>query len=249
MRRTWVISAVCCLVFGVAPLRGDDKDLRAVIDKAIKARGGAEALAKLPASTWKAKGKAHVLGQEIDFTGEWAIQPPGQSRVIFEFEFAGQKIQRIQVVNGDKGWVKLNESLEEMDKEALTEAKEAAHVGQVINLLVLADKAYQLSSLGEAKVNGRNAIGIKVAHKSHRDVNVYFDKENGLLVKTATRIKDVQSGMEFNQETVHDDYKEVQGVKQPMKVTIKRDNAPFVEAANSDFKLHEKLADNLFNKP
>src|SRR5262249_47048090 len=83
----------------VATRADEQADLKVLLDKAIKARGGEEKLAKYKAATWKAKGKFHGLGQPFDFGGEWATQP-GMSRSVFEFELGGMKFKRIAVVNG-----------------------------------------------------------------------------------------------------------------------------------------------------
>ena len=51
---------------------GDDKGLRAIIDKAIEAQGGEAVLAKFPAATVKGTGKFYGLGEPIDFSMELA---------------------------------------------------------------------------------------------------------------------------------------------------------------------------------
>jgi hypothetical protein len=56
-------------------------------------------------------------------------------------------------------------------------------------------------------------------------------------------------GAEVSQETFFDDYKEVDGVQQPMKLLIKRDSKDYLDAEISEVKLHEKLDDKTFDKP
>src|SRR5215468_4160901 len=51
---------------------GDDKDLRAIIDKAIAAQGGEASLAKFPASTMKGTGKYYGMDEPIDYNLEIA---------------------------------------------------------------------------------------------------------------------------------------------------------------------------------
>ena len=250
MRKMLLTSLVFALLLGAAgSVRADDKDLQALIDKGIQTRGGADKLARFKAATWKGKGKFYGLGEGLDYTGEWAVFPPSKTRNMIELEFGGQKIQRTAVVNGDKGWIKLNDMLQEMDKDALAEARDQTYIATVVALLPLKDKAYQLSPLGEAKVGDRPAVGIKVTHKDRPDVNLYLDKENGLVLKSEARIKDAMTGQEFNQEMLYGDYKEVDGIKHAMKVTIKRDGKLFVEAEWSDFKQHDSLDDSMFGKP
>ena len=98
-------------------------------------------------------------------------------------------------------------------------------------------------------VEKRAALGVKVSSKGHRDVDLYFDKETGLLVKTETRVKMDGSDVEVQEESFASEYKEVQGTKQAMKFTVKRDGKLFVEGEATELTLSEKLDASTFAKP
>jgi hypothetical protein len=223
-------------------------EVQALLDKAIKAHGGEEKLNKHKAFTLKMKGKSHVMGMALDTTGEMAFQRPDQFRMELEFEIMGMKFKILQVFNKGKGWLSLNGMVQELDKDLLAEMKEGVHTARVEWLTPLKDKAFKLSSLGESKVNGRAAVGVKVSHEGQRDVSLYFDKEKGLLLKTESRTKDEQ-GMEVNQENYYLDYKEGDGVPYASKFLIKRDGKDFFDAELIEYKLLESLDDNVFGKP
>ena len=112
----------------------------------------------------------------------------------------------------------------------------------------LKGKAFRLAPLGEVNIDKRPARGVWVSSKGHRDVNLYFDKETGLLVKTETRVKD-DNDQEVTEETFLGDYKEVQGTKQATKLTVKRDGELYLESEVTDYRLAEKLDDRVFAKP
>src|SRR5438477_13076974 len=81
----------------VAPARADEQaDARKIIDKAITAHGGAEALSKYPAVTTKMKGRWFGMGEGIDYTGSFSIQ--GTDRYHFELTMtiANQQLTMIQ---------------------------------------------------------------------------------------------------------------------------------------------------------
>jgi outer membrane lipoprotein-sorting protein len=216
----------------------DAADARAVIDKAIKAIGGEEKLAKTPASTWSEKGTYYGMGDGMPYTGKYAVQWPNQFRMEIEGVFT-------IVLNGDQAWM----NGQDMEKEQIGEHKEGHYTGWVSTLLPLKDPAFKLTLLPETKVDNKSAVGVKVSRQGHRDVNLFFDKETGLLVKTATRAKaEEQGGKEVNQETYYQNYKEADGVKTPMKIVVKRDDKPYVEAEISDLKRSPKLDDKLFSK-
>ena len=255
MRRLVCLAAVLA-VAACGTARADDQaDLRKVIDKAIKATGGEEKLAKYKAESFKMKGKFYGMGDEgIEYTGEWQVQPPDKFRVQVDGEVGGQKVNFFtQVVNGNKVWRKgFNEETQEVtDKDDLTEIKEQFNAREVESLLPLVKgKEYQLASLGDVKVNDKPAVGIRVSRKGFRDVNLFFDKDSGLLVKTERSVKDLMAGdKEQTQEEVLSDFKEVQGVKHATKLVINRDGKKYVEAELSDVELKEKLDDSIFAKP
>jgi hypothetical protein len=242
-----IVSVVACGVLALAAAkaaRADDQaDLRKVIDKAMKAMGGEEKLGKYKAHTWKGKGKYYGMGDGVDYTASGSIQFPDQYRLEIENVFT-------LVLNKGKGWVVANGQTTEMDKDQLEEQKEELYANWVTSLVPLKDKAYKLTAVGDAEVDKRPAVGIKVSRAGHQDINLFFDKDTGLLVKTERRVKArEQGGMEVNQETWMSDYKDVEGIKVALKFTIKRDGKLFVEGEDSDLKLLEKLDDSVFAKP
>src|SRR5262249_42655075 len=152
-------------------------------------------------------------------------------------------------VNGNKGWTQVMGTTQELDKDAMAEAKENFYAERVKNLAPLTGKGFKLEPLGEAKVGKREAVGVKVSHKGHRDVNLYFDKKTGLLLKAERRAKDPMAGTEFTQADLYDDYKEVEGIQHARKLTILRDDKKFVTGVLSDYKPLEKLDNDVFAKP
>jgi hypothetical protein len=237
------------LTTGLALFAADQDQAKIIIDKAIKAHGGPEKLAKLKAVTIRFKGTLHQAGTDIPFSAEIVSQGADQWRLALDGESRGMKFTFVQVLSGDKGWNKVNDTTEEVNPDQLAEAKEGAYHNWVTTLAPLKDKAFALSSLGEVKVENRSAWGVRVSRKGHRDINLYFDKDANLLVKTEMRVKDEQSGMEVSQETFYSDFKEIDGIKEPMKIVLKKDGKPNVEATVQEVKREEKVDDSIFAKP
>lgn len=245
-----LLIAVMLLVASTAR-SGDDKDLRALIAKAIRARDGAQDEGKYNAITMKGAGTFYGLGEGIPYTAEWHFQGQKQMRFTLEIKVMDQTLTVMQVVNGDKGWSKLNNEVKDMPKDELAEEQESMHATWASTLAPLKDKSYKLAVLGEVKVEGKDAVGVRVSHEGRRDVNLFFDKAGGLLVKVEQQVKDVKGGgdREMTQETFYDDYKEFGGVKHPAKITIKREGKLFVDATMTEVRPVEKLEDSVFAKP
>jgi hypothetical protein len=162
----------------------------------------------------------------------------------------GVQFKFVAVCDGKKGWRRINDDVTEMSEEQLAEQKHGQYHGAVVSLApLLKDPDYKFTLLGESKVEGKPAVGVRVAKPGRRDVSLYFDKDTGLLVKSESRGKDVDRDMEFTQETLYADYKDFGGVKHPTKQTIKRDGALFLENEVLELKPAEKLDDSVFSKP
>lgn len=224
-------------------------DAKKIVDRAVEALGGKDVLAKFKAGTWKGKGKYYGLGQPVNYTGEWSVQPPEHARIVTEAEFNGQKFQRTVVINADKGWTKINDHTEDMDPDSLAEEKERLHANWAATVAPLLEKDFDLGTLGESKVGAQTALGIKASRPGHRDVKLFFDKETGLPIKMETRIKDLRSGQEGTQATFYTDYKPVDGVKRFTKVRVELDGKVMAEGEFFDFKPRVKLEESVFAKP
>jgi len=253
MRNHLLLAAACGLFLAAAPVvRADaEADARAVIDKAVKAHGGADNLAKFKAVVAKMKGKVEVNGMTIDYTMTATTHAPDKMKVDTEVEVMGQKLTFGQVVNGDKGWIKLADKAMDMDKDQVAEAREHLHAGWVATLAPLGDKSFKLSPMGESKVDGKDAVGVQVSYKDRRDVNLFFDKKSGLLVKTETRSKDLLGGnnQEFTDEKFFSNYKDFNGIQRAVKVLLKRDGKDFGDAEVTEYEGKDKLDDSVFAKP
>ena len=69
MSRIFGTMLVTALVAGAtSPLRADDKDATAILDKAIKALGGEEKLAKSQTFTQSAKGTITIMDNDSEIT-------------------------------------------------------------------------------------------------------------------------------------------------------------------------------------
>src|SRR5436190_5453505 len=99
MRRFAKLSAMFSLILAFSCLAAISMadDSAAVIDKAIKAMGGEEALGKAKAATWKTKGTITFNGTDNEVTSTFTIQGLDHFRQEFDGEFGGNKVKGITV--------------------------------------------------------------------------------------------------------------------------------------------------------
>jgi hypothetical protein len=252
MRKRWIVSAVVALALltGRQARADEQADVKALLAKAVKALGGADKLSKDKAFTAKFKGKFYMGENGIDYTMELFVQFPAQAKSVISFEANGMAFTVINVLNKDKGWMKIGNDTTALDKDRLAEEKEKMYARSLEGLVMLKDKAYTLATVGEVKVGTHDAVGIKISSKGHRDVNLFFDKKTGLLVKSETMVKKEGTDTEVSQEVIYEDYKDFDGVKRPTKLQIKQDGKKYVDVdETTEIKVEDKLDDSTFDKP
>jgi hypothetical protein len=249
MRRVMFGFLAVALVLYFAPPAPAQSEVKSILEKAVKAHGGADKINKVKCVQSKAKGRLELLGG-VDFTQELSAKQTGKFKEVAEIDAMGQKIKVITVFDGSKGWISANGNNMEATDKILEEFKEAAYSMKVARLANLLDnKSVQLSSLGEIKVEDRPAVGVKIASKGHRDIDLYFDKESGLLVKVQSRKNDFQTMAEVDEERIIKEYQEVAGQKTARKVLINHDGKKFMELEVTDIKYPDDIDDSEFQKP
>jgi hypothetical protein len=248
--RQIILAVGMLLLLGPFARADDQADARAIVEKSIKATGDLEKYVNHKGGLAKGKGTIHAMGMMIPFTMDYRFQFPGQSRAEIDADIMGMQLKVIEIVNGNKGWVKLGDAVSDMDENKLAESQTQLYTLIVTSLLPLRDKAFTLSTLGEAKVEGVDAVGVRVACPGKPDVSLFFDKRTSLLLKSQHRTKDsMAGGNEVEEETLYFDYQEKDGIKAAMKLKVKREGKLFIDFEAEEYASVEKQDEALFAKP
>jgi hypothetical protein len=229
-------------------VQAQEDECRTLIEKAIKATGGEQKLSTLKASQAKAKGSITIMEMNLPFTAEVFSHMPDKTKVVASLDVMGMNVEFIQVYDGKKGWQKAAGQLKELQGDELKELRRDLYVENVSSLVVLKDKAYKLSPLGEAKVEGRDAVGVRVTRQGEPDVSLYFDKKDHLLIKTESRGLD-PTLQEVNQEKIFLNHKEIDGMRVPTRILVNNDGKRFLEMEVTEIRLLESLDASIFVQP
>src|SRR5262249_21640762 len=106
MRRYLLAAAAFGVALVLAPQSRAQDEAKAIIEKAIKAHGGADKMAKTKAIRPTAKGNLQLMGQALGYTETSTIQPPNQVQSALTPEIMGQQIPIIVVDDSKTCWVK-----------------------------------------------------------------------------------------------------------------------------------------------
>jgi hypothetical protein len=236
----WLIGLAVAVV-AVAPATADDA--KAIVEKAITAHGGADALNKFKAGSYKMKGQMIVFDMELDFTGDIIYELPNKFRMALDADVSGQKLAIVQVVDGDKTKNTLNGMMIPLKDAEKAELIQAAAMQEITQLTPLLDATrYTLKSEKDEDVEGKPAAVVLVSGKNFKDTKMYFDKTSGLLVKTSRRGLAPTMGdpKEVTEETIMSDFKDDQGIKSPMKMLVNHDGKKFMTMTVTEAKMMER---------
>jgi hypothetical protein len=237
--------AAALLAVMIGQARADDKDAKAILDKAITALGGEEKLGKAQAFSWKSKGTVVFNGNENEMNNEVTVKGLDH----FRREFGNDQFHGVVVIAGDKGWRKFGDETNELEGDALANEKRGIYLHVVPTLLVpLKGNGFKVEAKGEEKVADKPAVVLKIVGPDGKDFTLYLDKETGMPVKQVARVVGFQ-GMEYTQDTTFGDYKDYGGIKKATKVEVKRDGEKFQDMDLTEFKVLDKVDADAFAEP
>jgi hypothetical protein len=242
------ILAIGLLLAGSSWAPAQD-DAKAILDKAVKVHGGSEKLGKIKLQQSKAKGNVESAAGLLDFTQESTVQHPNKFKEVVHVNVNGQQIDVTTIYNGKEGWINVMGQTMPLEGDLLEAVKDSIDTLALARLAFTGGQDFELTALGESKVNDKPSAGVKVARKGHKDVNLYFDKGTGLLSKIEHRVKDPMGGQEVTEERIILEYQDVDGMKVGKKVTVNRDGKKYMDAEVTDIKFFDKADDSAFEKP
>jgi outer membrane lipoprotein-sorting protein len=250
-----LIIALLALTFTFAGVaRADDQaEVKAILDKAVQALGGADKAAKLSDVTLKGKTTISEGGMDVAFSFDLSMQSYDRIRMDVTIVAGGMTNKAVLVMNGDKAWAR------DSNRDKVEEApKEIAPLFQqfLLSLRSAADpsglrarKELTVAAGGVGTVGEAECALLRVSRKDFADITMYFNAKSGLPLKSETRIKEPEGAEEKSYEFHFSDFKDIDGAKHFGKVKIVRDGKDLAEIELTDFKLGEKFEANTFEKP
>ncbi|HEY7424740.1 MAG TPA: alpha/beta hydrolase [Gemmataceae bacterium] len=225
------------------------EDARTIVEKAIKAHGGEEKLARLKAIRAKARGTVN-LGGDVPFTLEMVWQWPDRLKNRVKLESSKRTTTLIETTAGSDSWSSRDGKPAPLVGVKRDELRAQAHVRRLLLLTsLLHDSVYKLSVLDEIQIDDHPAVGVRVACPGERDVKLYFDKETGKLAKLERRLYDDAAKKESLQEEFFRDYKAIDGVPTARKQVWRRDGKKALEMTFSDVQYPDHIDPAEFADP
>lgn len=234
---------------GLSAAQAPEKEItpQQILEKALEAHGGKDRLSQVRADWIKSKGVLILEGKEIPYLSETWVQSPGQFKNILEYAPNKTTMRLVQIINKDRVTVTIDGQPHKTAPAALEEIRATLHLNNICRLvpLLAEPETYRLDYTGEVKEKDRTLQGLKVSSRGQREIRLYFDKANGLLVRTE-QVRDDGTGKEFRQEMVFLDFRDLGGYKRPVKMAGYRDGKKFMEAELTEVKYHDRFPETTF---
>ncbi len=248
-RYYWLIGGLIVLLARHASA----EDARLIIDMAIHAAGGREALRKYQGPVFREqRGKTFAGSGPFEITLKVTEWLPDKMRTEQVTLRQGIKVPAVQGLNATRGWITV-ESREpparlpmykatEMDATTIEATRNRLYMHWVATLLPLDEAAFQLATVDDIAIDSRPAIGVSVSHPDRPQVELYFDKETFLMVKLA-RVANGRVIAEF-----YFDHAELEGLVYPTRTVVHKDGKKVLEIETTEFKFIDPPADDFFDE-
>ena len=262
-RSKQVVAGLALVCMGIASFLGSvahgageqDAEAGAIIDKAIKAHGGADKLSRFKAVSAKWAGKRKIENMFFwNAVNVVTYEMPDKIRIDTEVENPkGGKFAFSRVVNGKKGWLSFARGTRDLKDTEVTQIVDELYTHWLASLVPLKDKGFEFSLAGNVTVDEKEAVGVRVSCQGRPDVTLYFDKQTGLAIKSDRRAKDPMTNQEYTAESIYGDHRSFQGVLWPTTRLDRRDGMDLEENSGrfelSEFRGLEKLDEKSFVRP
>jgi hypothetical protein len=210
-----------------------------VLDNYVRALGGRAALEKLTSRASKGTFEFPAMG--VSAPVEIYEKAPNKSLRILDIPGYG-KIR--EGFDGAVGWSEDPQSgLREKSGAELAEAKRDAEFYLPLKFKEIYKK---LSLIGRQKVGDREAYLIEAAPAEGNPERLYFDIQTGLLMRQDSERETPQGKLLM--ETYLEDYREVEGVKEPFLIRVNSPAFSFTIRLQ-EVKHNVEIEDSRFSKP
>ena len=230
----------CLLALAAAAPALAQPSVDQIIEKYQQALGGQAAYEKI--TTRAMKGTVEIPDDNVTGTAQVVAKAPGSFRLTMDIPGYGV-IET--VLDGGNGWEKNPDSgTHAMSKADLAVAQRDHHFYREVRLK---DLYPTMHPAGRDKVNGREVYVVEATPAAGPAERLYFDAENGLLVKRDFERVTLEDGI-VQYEVLLRDYRDVDGLKLPFTIEQRApDNTMIFKFA--EIKNNAPLADTAFAKP
>jgi hypothetical protein len=226
----------------VGPATADER-AQGVVERAIRAHGGARRLGGATRVSRAGKGTQRQGLEEVKFSTEMLMDLP--DRIRMEITLDG-RFKVLMVINGDKGWVR-SATTQTLPDNRVRELREEAYTWWVGTLVPLTKEEFTLRALPDGRIGGKAVSVVRASRKGWPDVTLSFDKDSGLLVKMERPA--TEAGLKVEKAYLYDRFRTFDGVKVPTHEVTTLNGRKWSDVTFESYKFPDKVDKEKFAKP
>ena len=215
-----------------------------LLDKHFAARGGLDKLKAVQTMSWEAG--MEMMGMSLPL--KMQFKRPNKMYSVVEVEAMNATI--IQGFDGTTAWM-LNpmagSDAQKLPDEMAKEMQDRAAMDGA--LLSYVNKGYEISYEGEEMVNEKPAHKLLVQLPEENTTQVFLDSETFLEVKIIQSGSNPQTGEQGEVATYSSDYREIEGIMIPHKISAEFNGQPMQELQIESVKINMPIDDSIFEMP
>jgi glyoxylase-like metal-dependent hydrolase (beta-lactamase superfamily II) len=265
LSKAGLAAVILCVPVAAAsaqtPVEQSYRQARAVLDAALAAAGGEEALRKVKDVSRVGRGTAFNQGQSLEPDAPFTQRDVDVASIVdFPRKWSANESATVTagniptrgraVLKGDTGFNfnRVTSVLTPLTAGAVATARTSLGRDPVVILLTAAGRAETLRSLGEAPFDGRPHRVITFADSDGAQIALYVDAKTNLVSKLETVADNAVLG-DVASEVLYSDYRKVGDVQAPFRVVSKTAGQVTQDLAYSEIKVNAGVADSLFVEP
>lgn len=212
----------------------------AIMKKYVAAIGGEKALTSIKDIKTVSKAKMDAGGQQMTLT---ITEMKKNGKLKSTVEAMGMTFQK-KVFDGSKGYEEAQGQKQDMDADAIAEAKQEADITAELHPEKYANKR---TLKGMENVNGNDVYAVENVDAKGKKSTEYYDTKTGLLVKSVA-VEEAQ-GQSMTIVTEYSDYKEVAGANgYKIPYSIKQSvGGQSIPAVVETVEINKNIPDSEFN--
>ena len=226
----------------------DAKQAKAILDAALKAKGGAKKLGGVKTMAIEGEASLTIQGQAIPGEVKRVWKAPNSLRLDLKLKTPVGTFDIVTVVHGDMGWAQQpgpggKMAIEDLDASSVTDAKRQIWRDSEFILLRHGETGVTVRPLESESVGGKKADVVQLTSADGKT-------SVKLFINQKTRMLDQMTYLEGGEEAVETftDYKTVKGIKVAHTRKSKSPQGEF-DTVLTSVKFNGKVSDKIFDKP
>ncbi len=214
-----------------------------LLAEAVRAAGGAEAIAGIRNVTAEGSGTASIQGMSLQINFKHVKLHP--DHVYFEQNVMGQLVK--QAITGETGWRQTPMGIEDLSKDEIAEAKRERLTDDLH--LLQNGKQLEIQALGQEEIDGTRYDVAYVRDAGDMNLRIYFDPSSHQITRMAYKSKNPMTGAPAEKTSVQSDYREVAGVQYSHKFEEYMDGELFFSGTLNSVTINGEIDPAIFDRP